>query len=158
MRWLSLILIISTKCFAFENAHFKQIDPSGWIQQPANGVNYLYLASVSAKEKLPVFVSMTSEKKIERKEAENFLRKTLKDGFKNAKKMKIKKIDKPLTTSAFNVTLEFSYYEDDALYKGLVSLMPGPKYCHYFQFTAGTVYYDNYKKDVVEVLNSTKLK
>lgn len=158
MRLLALLLLLSSTCFGFENSHFKQSNLEGWSFQAVQGFNYLYYATGSAKDKLPVFVSMSLEKKLDPKATEALLRKNLQDAFKTKKKLVMKKIDKPLKLAYPHAVLEFTYFEEGDLYKGLACIIPGKKFYHYFQFSSGTNYYDTFKKEVVDVLNSTKLK
>jgi hypothetical protein len=142
---------------AYENKYFSQQDPLGWIQQPLNDVNYLFLASVASKEKLPVLISMTYDKKINPNDAGLFLKNTLLKGFKKVKKLKLNQ-SRFLKLKSPYVFYEISYLEEGASFKGYALLIPQKNRYHFFQFTTGVINFDVFSKDVLAVFNSTQLK
>lgn len=151
-----LIFYSSFNALAFENNLFKQKDPMGWIQQPIDPtVTYVFLASVASKQKLPILVALSYDKKINNPEA--FLESSLKKGFNNVKKLKLQK-SKKLTLKIPYSFFEVSYIEEGDLYKGYALLIPQKNKYHLFQFTSGSSNFDIFSKDVLEVFNSTVLK
>jgi len=141
---------------AFENTSFKQKDPTGWIQQPIDpSATYVFLASVASKQKLPVLVALSYDKKVDNTDA--FLESSLKKGFTNVKKLKLQK-SKKLSLKIPHSFYEVSYVEEGDLYKGYALLIPQKNKYHLFQFTCGSANFDVFSKDVLEVFNSTILK
>ncbi len=151
-----LIFVFTGTAIAFENASFKQKDPLGWIQQPIDAtVTYVFLASVASKQKLPVLVALSYDKKIDNPDA--FLESSLKKGFNNVKKLKLQK-SKKLGLKIPYSFFELSYVEEGDLYKGYALLIPQKNKYHLFQFTSGSANFEVFSKDVLEVFNSTTLK
>jgi hypothetical protein len=154
----AIIIFYSFFSFAYNNDYFTQSNPQGWIQQPSDIYNYIFLASVISKEKLPVLVSMSLEKKIEPNKIEAFLTKEIKEAFQSEKKVSVNIFSQGLKIPDFHKIVEFSYLSEGELYKGLALIIPEKDRYHFFQFSCGEKNYEVFSKDVIDVFNSTQLK
>ena len=157
----SFIVLSTVNSYAYKGKYFNQTDPKGWINQPADGFNYAFLASVAFGQQAPIFTSMTLEKDLSKENKKSFLEKSLKSGFIDKTNFNFLPANAPksvnLSVNFQYVLKEFSYNENGKPFKGLALIISHNKVYHYFQFTASSDSYSFYLKDIVQSLESIKI-
>lgn len=158
------IFVISPFLKAYENNYFKQKNPDGWIEQPVSsgGWNYMFISGIVLGQDAPTLVSMTLDLPTDFKDAQSFLKKSLKDSFSKQKgfdfyaenNLKIKLPDS-------SALVEYKYFSNQGTpHRGFAAVIVQKnlrKY-HYFQFSTSKEKFNSFGREIADSMNTLQLK
>lgn len=160
-KFLVLIFVFSSNCFAFENASLQFQDPSGWVRQPheVKGVNAIYFSIPSTKNSnSSAFLISTTTVRPNKMNPNDFIRQSMATEAKKYSDYKVFALKDLAGVKVPHSLKQFTYTKNGVRIKGLALLAQSKTDNHLFHFTVGEELYPTYEAEVLAVLKSLKLK